>query len=653
MRHPFLLRAFLLLLCGWTSLGAHAQFIDEEEPQTEAPYFQVNGQQASEDFGLEGTTVKANIAGMIADVVLTQTYVNHGDSTLQATYVFPASSKSAVYALKFKIGDREIQAEIKEKQEAKQIFQEAQQEGKTATLLEQHRPNVFQMSVANIQPNDRVEVELRYTETVAVHEGEYEFVMPTVVGPRYANADHLQADPWVQNPFTTDAKDLPKAKRPPFRIELNLNSGIPIHEARSVSHQTKVVFASDKEAKVVLDEQEYLKNPADFIFRYRLQGAQIESGLLLYEGEDENYFLLTVEPPKRVVLSEIPAREYVFIMDVSGSMQGFPLEVSKAMMQELLPQLRPIDRFNILFFAGSSEVLSSTSLPANQENIEEAMDFLDGINGGGATQMLPALKTALALPQDQERSRSFVILTDGFVTVEAEAFDLIRNNLGKANFFPVGIGSGVNRFLMEGMAHVGNTDPLIATSKSEALLQAQRLREFIQQPVLTDIEVKFDGFKVYDVEPVNSSDLFAERPLQVFGKYKGKPKGRILVSGKTGSGHFSKTISAKKKPSAENQALRQLWARKRIQLLSDYQSLGRDHKQEITDLGLKYSLLTKYTSFVGVDSEIRAPKKPQQTPNFSGGGATPEPHEWALIFILAMVAGYLVWTNNAWRMDLD
>ena len=214
----------------------------------------------------------------------------------------------------------------------------------------------------------------------------------------------------------------------------------------------------------------------DFILDYRLSGDDLASGLLLYEGEDENFFLAMVQPPKNLQEDEIPPREYIFIMDVSGSMYGFPIDISKTLLIELISKLKPTDRFNVLFFAGGNELLAESSLPATTENIQTAVNMIERRTGSGGTELLPALQRALSLPCSEMVSRTFVIATDGYVSVEKEAFDLIRNNLSNANFFPFGIGSSVNRYIIEGMAHVGMTEPLIITSQEEALEQADKVQ---------------------------------------------------------------------------------------------------------------------------------------------------------------------------------
>jgi Ca-activated chloride channel family protein len=215
------------------------------------------------------------------------------------------------------------------------------------------------------------------------------------------------------------------------------------------------------------------------------------------------------------------------------------------------------------------------------------------------------------LPRTKGASRIVVVATDGYVNVEAELFEVIRQNLGDANLFPFGIGTAVNRFLIEGMARAGKGEPFVILKQEEAARQAARFQRYIETPVLSNIKVTFQGFDTYDVEPPALPDLFALRPLALLGKYRGEPQGAVVVTGKTASGDFRREFKVEPgQASQDNQALRFLWAGERIQRLSDYLHFARGSDaaqvKEVTDLGLRYSLMTAYTSFVAVDKVKRA-----------------------------------------------
>ncbi len=594
----------LLLISGGRLISQNKTTPDK----TESPYFFVQSDGPEiEALPLKSTSAEVNIAGVIADVKVMQVYKNEGTQPIEAIYVFPGSTRAAVYGMQMTIGERTIVAKIDEKQKARQDYEEARQNGQSASLLEQQRPNVFQMNVANIMPGDVIRVELYYTELLVPEEGEYEFVYPTVVGPRYASPnDDLAStgDLWVANPYTLE-DELPLYR---FDLEVNLNAGMPLQDVVCPTHQADVHFLSASQVKIDLPETEKSGGNRDFILKYRLKGKQIQSGLLTYEGDEENFFLLMVQPPEQVKPENIPPREYVFIVDVSGSMYGFPLDVTKALLKDLIGNMRSVDRFNVLLFAGDSQLFSERSVEASPGNIKQAISFIENQRGGGGTELLPALKKALSLKGTEDYTRTFVIATDGYVSVEKEAFELIRENMGKANFFAFGIGSSVNRFLVEGIAHVGKGIPFVAINQTEAESMAEKFRNYVANPVLTNIQVDFDGLDVYDVEPLEVPDVFSERPLLIFGKYHGESHGSVKITGKTGNQNFEWGMSIPEQlGSADNSALRYLWARERIRLLDDFSNLAQneEHADEITSLGLKYNLLTAYTSFVAIDSEVR------------------------------------------------
>jgi len=289
-------------------------------------------------------------------------------------------------------------------------------------------------------------------------------------------------------------------------------------------------------------------------------------------------------------------------------MNGFPLNISKKLLKDLIGNLRPSDRFNVLLFAGDSTVMSEKSLPATRQNINHAINVIERQRGGGGTRLLPALKKAISLQGTEGYSRNVVIVTDGYVSVEKEAFDLIRNNLGNANMFAFGIGSSVNRHLIEGMARVGMGETFIITRPDEAPEKAAKFRKLIESPVLTGITVDFGRFKTYDIEPPSIPDVMAQRPVILFGKWRGRPQGNILIKGIAGDRTYRKKVNvANVKPLRTNLALRYLWARHRIAILSDYNRLSPDDERvkEVTSLGLTYNLLTQYTSFVAIDTKVR------------------------------------------------
>jgi Ca-activated chloride channel family protein len=635
---------------------AHAQ-AEPPRLKTESPYFFVKSDDPALDaLPLKATQVDVRIAGVIADVTVTQHYRNEGQRAIEAKYVFPGSTQAAVYGMNVRLGDRLITANIREKQQARIEYDSAKKEGKTAALLEQQLPNVFQMNVANILPGDDVKVELRYTELLVPQSGNYQFVFPTVVGPRYNSPQSSQAGAkWVSQPFL--AAGQPGGAT--FDIQVAIASPIAIKEVRSTSHAIEVTQQREERASVSLQADDKPRNNRDFILDYRLAGERIESGVMLFRGSNENFFLAMVEPPKQLPAGVISPREYIFVVDISGSMHGFPLDTAKALLRELIGNLKPSDTFNVLLFSGSNRFLSPHSVPATHANVEQAIRTIERMGGGGSTELIPALKRVYAEPKPSDVSRTVVVVTDGYVTVEREAFELVRRHLSQANVFAFGIGSSVNRHLMEGLARAGMGAPFIVTQPGQAAAEAERFRRMIESPVLTSVKARFEGLDVYDVEPAQLPDVLGERPVVVFGKWRGEARGQVVIEGQSTNGPYRNAIAVGPHIGQDSAALRYLWARHRIAALSDQEGIegGDSQRQRITELGLRYNLLTQYTSFLAVDHVVRnlapqdAPSVSQPSPmpqgvsNLAIGAevpGTPEPETWGamavLLSVLAMLA---------------
>ncbi len=541
------------------------------DDKTLAPYFFVEGGDPTVDrFPLASTHVDVAVSGVIADVRVTQVYTNEGSRPINARYVFPASTRAAVNGLRMTLRDQVIEAQIQERKQAQQTFEVAKREGRTATLLEQERPNVFTMNVANVLPGDRIEVMLRYTELLVPTEGKYEFVFPTVVGPRYANAS-ASADPasaFVSTP-TLHAGAPPPAM---LTIAGAISAGMPIRDVTSTTHALTGGFSREGVYRFELDGDAAPAANRDFVLGYRLTGGAIQSGLSLFDAGAEKFFLLLVEPPARVAPEAMPPREFVFIVDVSGSMMGFPLDTAKRLIQKLAATLRPIDKFNVLLFSGGSLLLSPVSLPATSENVVNALWTIDHETGGGGTELLPALEQALTLSREPGLSRTFLVITDGYVAADDAALGLVASHLGEANVFAFGIGSSVNRHLIEGLARAGQGEAFVLTSEDAAEETAARFAAYVATPVLTDVRVRAEGFDAYALEPRAIPDVLASRPVVVVGKWRGEPRGTLVLTGVSGSGSFERRFDvARAAPLVpENRALPFLWARTRIAALSSY-----------------------------------------------------------------------------------
>ena len=643
-----------------TSCAARAA---ETSDKTLSPYFLVMPSTAKgadspgtvDTLPLKATHVEATVAGVIADVRVTQIYTNTGSVPLEAVYIFPGSTRAAVHGLTMTVGDRRLEAKIKKREDARRTYEAAKAEGKTTSLLEQQRPNVFQMNVANILPGDEVSVELRYTELLVPTEGVYEFSYPGVVGPRYSNKPAEGAAPedkWVANPY------LKKGHTDPMHFDLSVQiaAGLPLQDVACRTHETKITYKNESEARIATNPDDETASNRDFICSYRLAGGAIQSGLLLAEGKDENFFLLMVQPPARPQPAQIPPRDFVFVIDVSGSMNGFPLNTAKKLMRDLLATMRVTDTFNILTFAGESHVFKPASVPATPENIDAAIRLLERQDGMGGTELLPALRRAFAQPQEENVSRSIVVITDGYVDIEAEAFELVRTKLNRANLFAFGIGSSVNQHLIEGLARVGQGEPFIVTEADQAGAAAARFRDYVSTPVLTRVALDFVGIETYDVEPTAIPDVLAQRPVIVFGKWRGIKNGHITVTGLSGDQPYTNTFDLSQATTLSSaDGLAHLWARTRIAQIGDLVNLQSTDERvaQITNLGLTYNLLTKYTSFVAVDEVVRRTTPnleivkqplplPQGVENTAVGEDVPTSPEPATVGLMAIVSALML-----------
>ena len=651
---------FFWLIALATPPGAMAQ----KAENTLSPYFFIeNGEEDLDRMPLKSTQVTAKINGVIAQVNVVQHYANEGSRPIHARYVFPASTRAAVHGMRMQIGEQLVVAQIQERQRAEDTFQTAKIGGQSASLLTEERPNVFTMKVANILPGDNVRIELCYTELMVPTDGTYEFVYPTVVGPRYSNVPEANAEDhhqWLKNPYLKAGHDSAAT----FDIDVQLSGGMEIQELACPSHLTHVDWEDGSRAAISLSSEEKYGGNRDFILRYHLAGEKIQSGLMLYEGEKENFFVLMVQPPERVTPQAIVPREYIFVVDVSGSMNGFPLNTAKILLHDLIGALRPSDRFNVVLFAGGAQVLAPQSLPAEPANLARATQMLNRRQGGGGTELRNALETALSTPRLERVARSVVVVTDGYIAVEREVFNLIEQHLDQTNFFAFGIGNSVNRHLIEGLARIGQGEPFVVCDPESAPSAAQRFRRYIQSPLLTDIGIQYDAWEIYDLEPERFPDLFADRPLIVCGKWRGQPSGEIRISGISGEGSYTQTLALRHTKDALNHdALPYFWARSRLAHLNDFDPAveKEETREEIVNLGLTYHLLTPHTAFVAVDETLRNTTEsgdevdqPLPLPRglshlaVGGGHNVPEP---GLVFMSALLClgGLAAWVRRRQR----
>lgn len=601
---------------------------------------------------LKHTDVKAEISGMVARVTVTQQFHNPFKDKIEAVYVFPLHQDSAVDEMTMKVGNRLVKGEIKERGEARRIYDQAKSEGKVASLLDQERPNIFTQSVANIEPGEEVTITIAYSQNMKWEDGRFSFDFPMVVGPRYipggneAEAPKRSGDekmpsffrdpnpkrgpegePPVVNPEPAEPTDqVPDADRitPPvveegFRaghdlsLTVSINAGRPIQDLESELHKVEVEHPEEDPSRLVvrLAKKAVIPN-RDFVLTYRTAGEGISDAVLTHTDERGKFFTLILEPPARVQPEQIVPRELVFVVDTSGSMNGFPIETSKAMMRRAIENLRPDDRFNLVTFAGNTAVLFDQPVANTEENRHRALRFIDSLKGAGGTEMMKAINVALGGEHDPGSVRIVCFLTDGYIGNDMAIVGAVKDHARTTRVFSFGIGRSVNRFLMDAMARAGRGEAQYVLGEDQAREAAEAFYERIDAPVLTDLALSYEGVEVDEVYPRRLEDLFSAKPVIVKGRYKDGAKGVIKLSGVNADGEFEREIPVNlPAENPDNAVLASQWARARVDDLmmqdmggAQRGSMDEDLKKKIIDLGLTYNLLTQFTSFVAVE-ELR------------------------------------------------
>lgn len=586
--------ALFLLAIALLTIGTYAQ------DTTQGTLYAVN--KKGGELGacpLKNTTVKADISGFLARVRVRQEFENSFSEAIEAVYTFPLSQNDAVDDMTMTIGSRVVRGKIMKREEARQVYETAKAAGQTASLLDQERPNIFTQAVANIMPGEKVTIEISYVETLKYEDGAYEFVFPMTVGPRYIPGSVTDASK-IKPPVaeTRAGHDI--------SVEVNLNAGVPVEEIRSTSHQIDQLNFSPNNAKVTLRGEKTIPNK-DFILRYDVTGKRIEDAILAHRDSRGGFFSLVLQPPDKFTTEDITPKEIVFVLDTSGSMSGFPIEKAKEAMKLSLEGLNPNDTFNLITFAGDTSVLFDKPVPATQANLERAQAFLDTREGGGGTEMMTAIKAALDPSDSQTHLRIVCFMTDAYVGNDNEIIAEIQKH-PKARVFSFGIGSSVNRALLDKMAEAGNGEVEYVALTDNGSKAAKKFYERVRTPLLTDLSIDWNGLPVADIYPSKLSDLFSAKPVIVNCRYSKAASGTIKLKGKVAGQPYERSITINlPETEAANDVLATLWARRRVDELSSEALKGKDVaaiNTQITGLGLEFRILTQFTSFVAVEEQI-------------------------------------------------
>ncbi len=569
------------------------------------------------EFPLQHTDVQATVYGMVAEVTVTQTFANPFEETIEAIYVFPLPDEAAVNDMTMHIGERTIRGLIKTREEAREIYEEAREAGQTASLLEQERPNIFTQSVANITPGAEIRIEIHYVETLNYDAGRYEFVFPMVVGPRY-----IPGEPTGQSGggWAPDTDQVPDASRitPPvlkpeertghdIALSLTLDAGVPIQDLRCRSHEVEMTRDGNRRASVSLKPFDTIPNK-DFMLQWDVAGEQPKMALLTHrEGDSGGYFTLMIQPKARFDAQEIMPREMIFVVDCSGSMEGEPIAWAKQAMRKCIAQMSPSDSFRVIKFSNEASELSDEPLTYSVENIKRALTYIDAMRGEGGTEMLSGIRAALDYPADPERMRIVTFMTDGYIGNDAAVLAEIQKKLGNTRLFSFGVGSSVNRYLLDRMAEVGRGVAQYARPNEEATQFVERFYERIERPFLLDLEIDWGGLQVADVYTNPIPDLFADQPVILKGRYTEPGSGEITLTGRLRGQRWSQKLAVElPRRQPENEALGSIWARARIKDLMDRMYSGEEKKlaEQVTNLALEFRLMSAFTSFVAVEETV-------------------------------------------------
>lgn len=545
------------------------------------------------DLPLKTQRFEVDVAGPLADVVLVQTFVNDRDEWLEATYVFPLPEDAAVDGMTMRVADREIVGLVKERGEARADYERAKEEGRSAALTEQERPNLFTQRVANLPPGERIEVELHLVVPLERVDGVWQLDLPLVAPPRFVPG-HVEDAAAVTPPLSRDDTGLR------VDVEVALETGMPLARIESPSHPETKVLVDETGAAVLAED---LPATRDFSLRWVVDAPEPRAAAMV-SGE---HLLLTFEPPEAPAREDVVPREIVWVVDTSCSMSGEPLDLAKRAMESAFAGMDARDSFLVLDFNDTVSTLAPAPIPASPDNVAKGWAYVDAFEGHGGTDMLSGILAALRLPRDPARERYVCFLTDGYIGNETDILAAVEDELGDARLFSFGLGSSVNRYLLEEMAALGRGKVSYTGLEEDPGATVDAFLDTVAQPVLADIAVEWGDWEVEEVYPERTPDLFAGQPMRRMARVTKAGTTPIVVTGRLGDGAFRQEVAVEAVGDAETHALASTWARAKVADLEREQLWGEvaEVKTEILATALKHRLMTRYTSFVAVDRRVR------------------------------------------------
>lgn len=634
------------------------------------------------------TGVAIRATGIVARTTVTQRFRNPTGLWVEGVYVFPLPDNAAVDGLRMVIGDRVIEGHVQEREEARQTYEEAKSQGSKASLVEQQRPNLFTTAVANLGPDEEVEVVIEYQQELRYDAGVFSLRFPMAVTPRYEPAAGLRTAPSAADPpvpglvlaSLAGVQDAGAAGPPPepallepprdaaagpeVTLVVELEPGFPLARLTSPSHAIRKRKSGPLAHWIEL-EAGAVPADRDFVLEWQpAAGATPQASLFLQEGEDSRYGLLMVMPPADLAAAKLDLpREVIFVVDTSGSMAGASIGQAREALDDALARLEPRDFFNVIEFNSEMRRLFPRSVPAGEEAVDHARAFVSGLNADGGTEMLPALRAALAgSGSDTAEVRQLVFITDGAVGNEQELFAHIQAHLGESRLFTVGIGSAPNSYFMTRAAELGRGTFTFIGSPEEVRKKMGGLFRKLERPVLTGVEIAWDDAAA-EAYPPRIPDLYAGEPILVAVRLQPGAKA-LKVSGRAAGAFWEVPLPAVE--SAPGAGLDKLWARRRIEDL-ERQLTGaglpeaiRQVHDAIVELGRTYHLVTRFTSLVAVDitparpageqpKTVLLPVHPPAGWQEEGGalpaGGTPAPLA-LLLGTLLLAAGLWLWRSR-------
>ncbi len=562
---------------------------------------------------LAHTDVKARISGFVAGVDVTQHYRrNPFDAKIEAVYIFPLPESAAVTDFVMIVGERRIRGMVRERDEAEKIYAEARAQGYRAAIMTQERPNIFTQKVANIEPGKGIDVTLTYYHPLPYRDGEYEFVFPMVVGPRFnppGTSEGIGAVARGASGQATEVAYLKPGERSghDIGISVELDAGVRIEKLHCRTHVVTGKALDEQRMLVTLKHAAAIPNK-DFVLRFRVAGDQLKTACMIHGGKDEEEtFALILQPPADLRGLQRMPREMVFVLDCSGSMNGWPMNKAKQAMDRCLDNLDADDTFQIIRFSDNSSSFGETPVPATPGNIAKAKRFVRKLNGSGGTYMIEGVKAALDFPHTEGRLRIVSFMTDGYIGNEADILTAIHTKLGASRIFSFGVGSSVNRYLMERMALIGRGAVAYVGLDESAADKVDLFYKRIAVPALADIHIDWGGLDVVDVYPRKIPDVFVGRPVVVTGRCRGAMRGKITVKGRAGRNELAIPLNLDKADRREHEGIAKIWARWRIKDLHQQQIVNPQPglRKEILHTSLAHGILSQYTAFLAVDSSRR------------------------------------------------